>query len=103
VEGSGLFQVSKVEMHCTERPVDLGQRVVDVPLLVAAKMSNSHVASHTGDLVRDSSVLTHWLVPLHFNTKSAAEKQEEKAKTETFTQITLGLLCDGMLIKMFQL
>jgi len=51
---------------------DLGQRVVDVPLLMGAKMNNSHVAYMLGDLV--------WRVPLHFDIKTAAEKQEEKAR-----------------------
>ena len=77
VERSGLFEVSEVEMQMVESPVDLGQGVIDVPLLAAAKMSNSHVASSVGDLVRDSSVLLHWRFPLSFNIKSAAEKQEE--------------------------
>ena len=56
MERLALFKISEVEMQYTECPVDAGQRVVDVPLLVAAKMGNSHVACLLGDLVRDSSV-----------------------------------------------
>jgi len=39
---------------------------------MGAKMNNSHVAYMLGDLV--------WRVPLHFDIKTAAEKQEEKAR-----------------------
>ena len=50
VKRFALFQVSEVEMQCVESPVDLGQRVIHVPLFAAGKMGSSHVASYVGDV-----------------------------------------------------
>ena len=64
MERFGLFQGSEVEMQDTKRPVDLGQGMVDVPLLAAGKIGISHVASLSGDLVRAASLFEQWRSPL---------------------------------------